>query len=147
MAGTDYQQAMAFRRPWQGMKQTGQRGVFGAQYEAAHSRLVTSDSFGAQSEAPQIECLREGLTLNGSDGNGGQSERERWQRRPVYTQNRRRVAATVASVEAEATVASVEAGATVASIEDEGDGGVGQAEGDGSVGQAEVATVASIKAV
>ena len=52
---------MAFRRPWQGMKQTGQRGVFGAQYEAAHSRLVTSDSFGAQSEAPQIECLREGF--------------------------------------------------------------------------------------
>ena len=88
-----------------------------------------SDSFGAQSEAPRIECLREGFGLSGSDGNGGQSERERWQRRPVYTQNRRRVAATVASVEA---------GATVASIEDEGDGGVGQAEGDGSVGQAEV---------
>ena len=109
MAGKDSQQAMAFRQPWRGMKQTGQRGAFGAQYEgsegeltrllrgrvtsdsfgaqseaprieclregfgaqyeAAHSRLVTSDSFGAQSEAPRIECLREGFGLSGSDGN------------------------------------------------------------------------------
>ena len=68
MAGKDSQQAMAFRQPWRGMKRTGQRGAFGAQYEGSEGELtrllrgrVTSDSFGAQSEAPRIECLREGF--------------------------------------------------------------------------------------
>ena len=113
---------MAFRRPWQGMKQTGQRGVFGAQYEAAlrarceaaqraskrgcSFSAVTSDSFGAQSEAPQIECLREGFGLSGSDGNGGQSVTG--------------AMATEASLHSKQKTSS-------------GDGGVGRGWGDGSV--------------
>jgi hypothetical protein len=51
------------RRPWRGIKQNGATGC----------GFLGNDSFGAQSEALQIECPREGSTLNGSDGNGGQS--------------------------------------------------------------------------
>ena len=81
---------------------------FRAQYEAAHSRLVMSDSFGAQSEAPRIECLREGFGLSGSDGNGGQSVTG--------------AMATEASLHSKQKTSS-------------GDGGVGRGWGDGSVGR------------
>ena len=79
---------------------------FRAQYEAAHSRLVMSDSFGAQSEAPRIECLREGFGLSGSDGNGGQS--------------------VTGAMTTEASLHSKQKRSS-------GDGGVGRGWGDGSV--------------
>ena len=89
---------------------------FRAQYEAAHSRLVTSDSFGAQSEAPRIECLREGFT-----------ERERWHRCQSVTEAMASepVGAGAMATEASRNESDV---ATEASRNGRGDGDGGQSD-------------------
>ena len=112
---------------------------FRAQYEAAHSRLVTSDSFGAQSEAPRIECLREGFgaqyeaahsRLVTSDSFGALSEAPRIEcLREGFGLSGSDGNGGQSVTGAMATEASLHSKQKTSS----GDGGVGRGWGDGSV--------------